>query len=260
MLQLSRKTAMAMLLLASTVLLSGCSFPTTNSAALQVSAKPDASVFLDGKHLGKTPYYSDQLKAGTYTLKISASEASYIEKVTLKSGSLTVVSRELNDNPLAQSGEVLWLEEGKGIFVSSSPPSADVVIDGNLKGKTPLLLNQIEEGEHKVLLSHDSYQDLEFSIKTSKKNRLIANVVLASDIAKSSKIEKTETQQSPQLEILKTPQGFLRVRREPALDAPEVGRVNTGDKFDIIQETEDWIKISFEGKLGWISAQYTKKI
>src|SRR5437660_9065 len=96
------------------LLLSGCKvIGSTKPAALQVTSTPEASVFLDGKHLGKTPFFSDQLKAGEFTLKISASEASYVDKITLKEGTLVVVTRDLNDNFLAQSGETLWLESGK---------------------------------------------------------------------------------------------------------------------------------------------------
>ena len=44
--------------------LSGCSIVGGNKpAALQVTATPEASVFLDGKHLGKTPFFTDQLDA-----------------------------------------------------------------------------------------------------------------------------------------------------------------------------------------------------
>ena len=251
--------------------LSGCSLiGTSKPAALQVTSKPGASVFLDGKHLGKTPFFSDQLKAGEHTIKITESEASYVEKINLTQGTLTVVNRELANNSLAQSGEVLWLEtNNKGLFIASIPDEADITLDGRLLGKTPLLTEDIKDGEHKVLISKVGYLDHEFSIKTSGKYRLVANVTLASEIAKSSG-PAASPQPSPapkKVTILKTPQGFLRVRREPALNAPEVGRVNTGDELEVIQETDDWIKVSFAGpsgseadKQGWISSQYTKKL
>src|SRR3990167_8743254 len=88
------------------LLLSGCkAIGTTKPAALQVTSTPEASVFLDGKHLGKTPFFSDQLKEGEYTLKISASEASFSEKIKLTAQTLTVVNRDLNNNYFAQAGE-----------------------------------------------------------------------------------------------------------------------------------------------------------
>src|SRR3972149_397469 len=78
------------------LLLSGCTLiGAQKPAALQVTSIPEASVFLDGKHLGKTPFFSDQLKSGEFLLKITVSDASYVNKVTLAAGTLTVVNREL---------------------------------------------------------------------------------------------------------------------------------------------------------------------
>ncbi len=241
------------------IFLSGCGL-TVKNAALQVSSKPEASIFLDGKHLGKTPYFSDQLKSGVYTLKITAQEATYVDRITLIPGSLTVVDRELNDNILAQSGHVLWLEDGKNeLFINSTPPEADVTISGKYYGKTPLLIPNIEAGDRKVLLVKESFKDHEFSVKVSENARLVANTVLAqADVETPVESENISTQK--EVEILKTPQGFLRVRKEPDLTSIEVGRVIDGQKYEIIQETAEWIKISFDGKLGWISRQYTKNL
>ena len=232
-------------------------------AALQVTSTPEASVFLDGKHLGKTPFFSDQLRAGEHLLKITISDASYVTKVTLSAQTLTVVDRELAINFLAQSGEVLWLDDSsEGLFVTSLPQAADVTIDGKYKGKTALSILDIEEGDHKITLAKAGFINREFSIKTSNSYQLQADVTLASEMAKG--IAKAPTP-APKLEvqkveILKTPLGFLRVRSEPSLSATEIGRVKTGDQLEIIQEVKDWIKVSFEGKQGWISAQYTKKL
>lgn len=245
------------------VVISGCSLIGVDKpAALQVSSIPEASIFLDGKHLGKTPFFSDQLKSGVHTLKITASEATYVQKIDLFPETLTVVNRELNDNFLAQSGEVLWLENGKNsVFINSTPDQAEVAINGNFKGKTPLFVNDLTPGEYKVTLTKIGYIEREFSIKTSSKYQLTANVTLASEIAKNvNNLQPQDKQNVSMLQILSTPQGFLRVRKEPSLDSPEIGQVNTGDNLEIIQETPDWVKISFEGKLGWVSAKYTKKL
>ena len=259
-----KKIFLASCLILLATILSGCKAIGTNKpAALQITSTPDASVFLDGKHLGKTPFFSDQLKEGEYTLKITASEANFVEKITLSSGTLTVVNRELNNNFLASAGETLWLKTGKnGLFVVSMPTQADLIIDGKLFGKTPLQVAAIEDGEHKVQLSKKGYLERNFQIKTSAKYQLIADVTLAAEIAKGTPPTGSPAPlfQVVKVEILKTPQGFLRVRSEPSLSSPEIGRVKTGDQLELIQETKDWIKIKFEEKQGWISAQYTKKL
>jgi len=242
--------------------LSGCSAVGTNKpAALQVTTTPEASVFLDGKHLGKTPFFSDQLKAGDFLLKISVSEATYVERIKLVPGSLTVVNRELNKNEQAGSGETLWLEDGQtGLFISSLPPETDVTIDGQLKGKTPLLISEIEPGEHKIILSKQGYSDRQFAIRTSKDSRLMANVSLASQLSKSATTLPSPIPITSKVEILPTPQGFLRVREQASTNSKEIGRLKAKEQVNLLQETKDWFKIEFEGKQGWISSQYAKKL
>lgn len=249
--------------------LSGCSaVGSTKPAALQITSTPEAAVFLDGKHLGKTPFYSDQLKAGEYTLKISAQEASFVEKINLLQAALTVVNRELNKNFMGQSGETLWLEPGKkGLFISSMPNEADVAIDGKPSGTTPLLIEKVDVGDHKVTLSKKGYITHEFSIKASDKSQLMADVTLASEIVKAGNLPSPSPVLTQKVQISNTPQGFLRVRKDASLSSPEIGRVKPTEKYELIQETVDWFKISFEsppageaGKQGWISSQFAKKI
>ena len=251
-------------LLFSVLTLTGCSaVGFSKPAALQVTSKPEASVFLDGKHIGKTPFYSDQLRAGEFTLKVTVSGADYVDKITLSQGTLAAVNRELNSNYLAQGGENLSLVSGqKGLFIISFPSEADVTIDGSYVGKTPLLTQEIEEGDHKILLAKEGYIEREFAIKSSTKYQVLAEVTLASQIAKGVGTAAKEPQkpQTQHVLILSTPQGFLRVREEPSLSAAEIGQVNSGEEYEIIQEAKKWFQISFEGKIGWVSAVYAQKV
>lgn len=246
----------------SVLVLSGCTLSASQKpAALQVTSTPQASVFLDGKHIGKTPFYSDQLRAGEHTLKITVSEASFVEKITLTPGTLTVVNRELANNFLAQAGEKLWLEpNGKGLFIISSPDQADITLDGKLLGKTPLFVQDIQEGDHKLLASKPGYVQRKFAIKTSKRYELFANITLASEIAKGIVQHPPSPPPTKKIEISGSPQALLKVRKEPLSTSVEVGSVKKGQQLEFIQETEGWMQVSFEGKLGWIPSQYAKKL
>lgn len=244
-------------------LLSGCSaVGFSKPAALQVTSKPEASVFLDGKHIGKTPFYSDQLKPGEHTLKITVEAADYVDIVTLYEGTLTVVNRDLASNFLAQSGENLSLVAGKkGVFIMSIPIEADVTIDGKYEGKTPIVATNLKIGDHKIQIAKENYVERELTIQTSPKYQLVAEVTLASEIAKGNMTqEKPQQLKVDRALILNTPQGFLRVRSKPSLSAEEIGQASSGDEFEIIQETKEWFQISFEGKPGWISTAYAQKV
>src|SRR3989338_6618737 len=102
-----RKFSLVISLLSLVMLFSGCSAVGSNKpAALQVTSTPEAAVFLDGKHLGKTPFFSDQLRSGEYLLKITATEANFATQLELRESTLTVVNRQLADNLMAQAGEI----------------------------------------------------------------------------------------------------------------------------------------------------------
>lgn len=242
--------------------LAGCSaIGSSKPAALQVTSTPEATVFLDGKHLGKTPFYSDQLTARQYTLKITSGEASYIALINLNEGTLTVINRELNNNFQAQSGEVLSLISGdRGLFVTSTPTAASVSVDGKNIGESPIKVDDISEGEHQVTLALPGYLNHDFAIKTSHNYQLSADVTLASQIAKATPTEPSPSPQVQKVEVLATPQGFLRVRGDASQTAVEIGRVNTGDQLEVIQEALDWFEVKFTDKQGWVSSQYVKKL
>ena len=135
-----------------------------------------------------------------------------------------------------------------------------MTINGRLIGKTPLLVDEIEDGEHKITLTKEGFIDREFTIKASSKYQVMANVTLASEVAKTPQSSPVPLPQIEKVKVLATSLGFLRVRREPSLTAAEIGRVKTGDELEVVKETKDWVQVKFEGKQGWISGQYAKKL
>ena len=245
-----------------TTILSGCTvIGSARPAALQVTATPEATVFLDGKHIGKTPFFTDQLDAKEYTLKISVSETSYTEKIVLTPGALTAVNRELSANFLGQAGETLSLnKQGEGVFVSSYPDKAEVSLDGRIAGETPMIITDVKEGDHQISINKTGYIQREFAIKSSNKYQLVANVTLASEFAKGQSTSVESQSQTKSVEILKTALGHVRVRKEPSLDSPEVATIETGKQAELLQEVNNWYLVKIDGKLGWISTQYAKKL
>lgn len=66
---------------------------------------------------------------------------------------------------------------------------------------------------------------------------------------------------SGQIEVTATPTGFLRVRQTPSTGGVEITRVSPGEKFALLEERSGWYKIKLsDGKEGWVSAQYAKKL
>ncbi|MBI2029760.1 PEGA domain-containing protein [Candidatus Gottesmanbacteria bacterium] len=262
-------------------------------AGLQVKSDPLASVFLDSRFLGRTPY-EDRIEPGEYTLKLipestATNSASWQGKVVLSSNILTVVNRELGISDLASSGEVITLETLSGkdteISIVSIPDGATIKIDGTDQGTAPLLLRNVEPGEHEVIISAPGFitrsvkavatagfkLSITAQLGISEGGESAAettpgttpNITPSATPKATPKPTTTATSKDPEkpfVTILDTPNNFLRVRKEPSTDSEELARVKPDEKYPLTDEEPDWFKIKLsDGTEGWVSAEYAQK-
>ncbi|MGI5828155.1 MAG: PEGA domain-containing protein [Patescibacteria group bacterium] len=187
------------------LLLSGCTLPFLGSkkkAALNVTASPKASVFLDGEHIGSTPYFSDTLKPGEYTVRLvpeSSSGMPWEARVKLTAGILTVVSRDLGDTLNKSSGHVLSLEPALSqdeisLLVVTVPEGCIVSVDGEPRGFAPKAIDNVSEGDHTLSVSSPGYIEKSLKAQLIKGYKLTASIQLA---------KANETLPSQQTEIQK---------------------------------------------------------
>jgi len=245
-----------------------------DKGGLKVTSIPQASVFLEADNLGRTPFESDKIKSGDYTLKLVPEDAetavsSWQGKIKVSTNVLTYVNRELTDSDLTSAGEVLSLEKIPGksseIAITATPEGAKISLDGEEKGAAPLILKNISAGDHEISLSASGFIERSIKIRTSRGYKLIADFQLALIPGEEGKTGKKEGQEEgpakPYVKILDTPTGWLRVREEPSTAATEAAKVNPGETYPLLEEKEGWFKIEYEtGKEGWISGKYAEKV
>lgn len=246
-------------------------------AGLKVTSVPQATIFLDGRHLGRTPY-EDKLAVGEYMLKLvpeatATSAATWQGKIKLTSGVLTYVNRDLGPTDLTSAGETLSLEKisekTTEIALLSTPEGAMVNLDGEEKGVTPLSLRNVPPADHEILISATGFVSRKVQIRTTTGFKLTADFSLAiSEGSEAATPTGTVTPgaksgkepNKPYVQIKETPTGWLRVRIEPATSATEAAKVNPGEKYPFLEEKSGWYKIEYEtGKEGWISGKYAEK-
>ncbi|OGD62345.1 hypothetical protein A2160_03795 [Candidatus Beckwithbacteria bacterium RBG_13_42_9] len=191
-------------------LLTGCTIPFlggNKQAALQVSSTPKATVFLDGEHVGATPYFDEKLKPGEHTLKLVPEDSQSISwetKIKLTSGILTVVSREMAATLDESSGYVLTLDpavdkKNVGLAVVTVPDGAVVSLDSEPKGFSPLSLDGLAEGDHLLAISSPGYVEKSLKAKLVAGHKLTANVQLAKLPEEASKAPTPEATQSAEV-------------------------------------------------------------
>jgi hypothetical protein len=164
-------------------------FANRKKAALSVNATPKSTIFLDGEHLGQTPFVNENLKAGEYILKIvpeSSGQAlsPWEGRVTLVPGIMTAVNRELGLTQDTSSGEILSFEliadkNAASMAVVTTPDGAVVSLDGEPKGFAPLSLDGLTEGEHTLTVSSPGYKEKVVKARLVKGHKLIASLQLA---------------------------------------------------------------------------------
>lgn len=279
-------------------------FTKSGMAYLSVSTNKKATVYLDGNKVGLTPLLNDQLQAKEYAVKIVPEESDFIlweTKVNLTPNVLTIINRNFAASEAASSGEVIWLEkigskDKSSLAVISNPDQSVVKIDGEPKGFTPSLTDDLAPGSYQVMVSSPGFEERTIPAKTVAGYKLIISVQLAQKIegiaqatpspeatptgGKTTPSFKTTVTPSekitpnpkttpkptttgaviekPYVTIKETPTGWLRVRAEASTSAEELARVNPGENYPYLNEEKNgWYKIKYEtDKEGWISKVY----
>jgi Bacterial SH3 domain/PEGA domain len=252
-------------------------------AGISIDTSPSSLVYINGKEVGKTPYNTTR-EPGEILIKLIPESFEqpllpYETKVDLIDGVKTVVhysfARELSQS----SAYIVSFEKSvdgiASLAIISDPTDASIVISEKVIGNTPHK-ETVDAKEHTVVIKKEGYKDLSLPVKTVNGYKLTAWVKLmkgdglAEDdvlpvATQSADITITPSPTKPNfyVQVSETGTGFLRVRKEPSTVSAEIGTVDPGMKYVFIEQDikSGWFKIQFdEGKEGWISSQYAKKV
>jgi len=171
------------------LVLAGCSaipWVGKKQAALQVNSTPAASVYLNGNHVGQTPFFDDKIKPGEYTVRILVENdptKDWQTKLTLTPQIVTVLNRSFGSTAEESSNYLLQLEplasKDKGeLSIITIPDNVIVKIDGQPEGFSPTVVRNIAEGEHTVTLTAPGYQEMTIQTQTKKGYKLVVSAQL----------------------------------------------------------------------------------
>ncbi|MBP7276348.1 MAG: PEGA domain-containing protein [Kiritimatiellae bacterium] len=113
---------------------------------------PGAALTCDGQTFPDTPHTLTGLRGGTYF--ITAAKAGYREArqvVTIQDGQRVTVR--------------LPLEPIRGLaLVRSTPPGAEVTVNGAFRGRTPFFITDLAHGEHRFVFQAEGYLSRELDV------------------------------------------------------------------------------------------------
>jgi PGF-CTERM protein len=135
----------------------------TGTGTITVTSDPTgAGVNLDGWQKGTTPTSIQNVKAGSHTIILS--KAGYADFI----GTANVVADKTTTVIASLKTVSDTTPEGTGkITVSSNPVGANVYLDGQSQGTTPLTLQSVPAGPHNVLLTMSKYKEVPRSVQVT---------------------------------------------------------------------------------------------
>ena len=138
---------------------------------VEFAVKPGgAKIEIDGQDSGlSSPARLPKQKPGTYTYRLTRDGYEPLEgEYTLKKGGNVLIADQMS------SSSGLW-------EITTRPEGAIVYLDGEEKGVTPLKLDGIEPGEHRVGLRKDGYALLVREVDTSDGSKGVVDAKLKSN-------------------------------------------------------------------------------
>ncbi len=114
------------------------------------STPSGAEVYIDKKKVGVTPYLMEKIKRGQHVVEVrKEGYEPFANVVTIKAG-------EMNNQFESVTLEAVKVPYGK-VYVVSSPSGADITIDNDYKGKTPMTVENVPVGSRNVTLTYGDY-------------------------------------------------------------------------------------------------------
>lgn len=249
-------------------------------ATIQLNSHPKAKVYINNQEAGTTPYRNDGLEAGEMSFRLvpeATFSASWERKLVLTPRTETIINWEFDPDPEREAGELLYLEKTSlkdkaGLAVACQPSACSVTVDDQMRGLTPLTLEDIGEGSHKIIVSLPGYKTREILARAIKHYRLVIEVKLAKESTSAALVAEGEEGEGkeggagkeemprPYVVVKDTPTGWLRVRMGPSTATTEAAKINPGEKYPLLDEKSGWYKIRYQqDKEGWISGRYAEK-
>ena len=121
------------------------------------SSPPGALVDVNGEPRGTTPLALSEIPYGSYTLRVSRpGYVSQVHELSISAGQ-PVGAASVGLMPAA-TGAASPARATGSVFVESRPPAAQVFLDGEGVGRTPVLLSEVAAGLREIRIQRDGYR------------------------------------------------------------------------------------------------------
>lgn len=163
-----------------------------NSSLSVTTRKGIASIEINDKAYGETPLVAENLEEGRYevklTKKVSSDQESFYDEVVLfvdlYKNTEAIIDIEIGPEGY-KAGYLLYYTPAPQastqtgfLTVKSSAVDAQMLLDGDLYGKLPISVDELEEGEYKITVSANGFESIEVPIIVRQGYNLNVNTFL----------------------------------------------------------------------------------
>ncbi len=249
-----------------------------------VSDPSEATIYIDGSEVGKTPFSSSAITSGDYELKISyPGYESQIARINVQKGytlngsiklfpyPVPAVAKAFEgssnlydlslDNPTVTSDTQSWV---KGILYWNTTRGINIDDVGSNKEKLFDYFIDYKGGIYNLdgnpVVTQQDFENL----KDIKRGAYLGRVSDGEGLTAEAKeaidsLSKFGVTASKTATIKATPLGWLRVRESASLNSAEISKVNSGNTYAVLEESVGWVKIKVSDTIeGWVSSSYTE--
>lgn len=234
-----------LLIVVTTVFLSGCSLKKDSKAGLQVITHDvPSSVFIDGQYLNKTPLIEKNLAPGKHTIRIEPEDPEYLPyetEVTLNPGVLTVVTWKSATRPEQMGGVIYEMEkinskDTSEVSFVTIPDGAIITLAGQEKEFSPVTIPNVQPGQLEYEITLPSYETQSHSIEVAAGYRMIINVKLAKLDPNATK-DASEKMSEEELEASVSAETADQPKEESANEATVSGQTLLSGSSQLVEIT-----------------------
>lgn len=160
----------------------------TNSALTVNSTGGKAEVYLDDEKIGETPFSTENLSPGDYSLEVKRVTekddfyTTITKQVHIESNTRTLLEVEIGPSLQFSSYSLIYFRQNESdetsLYIDTAIENATVTIDGDSYTTSPVILEDVSPKEYNLKVSATGYEDQEISIIARKGYTLIADIDL----------------------------------------------------------------------------------
>ena len=251
---------------------------------LRVVSEPSgATVYIDNVEQGKTPFSSDKLSEGEYTLRLDAPGYEYQEaRINISKGYVLNLKVKLFPSPvpstvknlpdatgfydLASSNTnltsdtqnwakaIIYWNKTRGINLEGVGINKNTVFDYFIDYKGNLF-----DSTATPIVKQEEYTRIKDAKNGAYLGRASDPVGLIPEAKDAFQKLSTNGLGGKMAKVQETGTGWLRVRDTPTLNGKELARINVGDSYSVLEQQTGWVKIKVSDTVqGWVSSDYVK--